>query len=45
MTISLKDAGGIFEWAETNSDLYVGIDKDDVDFIREELLPLFKFGD
>ena len=45
LTISLRDAADLFEWAETDSDLYVGIDRDDVDYIREELLPLFKFGD
>ena len=45
LTISLKDAADFFEWAETDSDLYVGIDREDVDYIREELLPLFSFGD
>ena len=35
----------LFEWAQADEDLYVGIDREDVDYIREELLPLFSFGD
>ena len=45
LTISLKDAADIFELAATEEGLNVGIDSSDVDFIVDELLPLFKFGD
>ena len=49
LTLSLrdvKDAADFFDWAYSSDEgLYVGIDRDDVNYIRDELLPLFSFGD
>ena len=45
LTISLRDAADIFERAATDHRLYDDIDRDDVDHIRNELLPLFSFED
>ena len=44
LTISLRDTADLFEWAETDEDLYFGIDRDDLDYLRAELLSLFSFG-
>ena len=45
LTISLRDAVDVLELAGTDKGLYAGIDPQDVDYIRDELLPLFSFGD
>ncbi len=42
----VEDAAGFFDWvSSTDEGLYVGIDRDDVNYIRDELLPLFSFRD
>ena len=45
LELSLKDADYYFEWAVTDKDLYVGIDRDDVEHIRNEILLLLSFDD
>lgn len=49
LTLSLRDvrdAADFFDWAYSSDEgLYVGIDREDVNYIRDELLPLFSFGD
>ena len=45
LELSLKDAPDLFDFAASDDGPFVGIDKNDVDYIRRELLPLFSFGD
>ena len=49
LKLSLEDAreaADFFDWAYSSDEgLYIGIDKEDVNYIRDELLPLFSFGD
>ena len=45
LPLSLRDAADIFDWAGSDEGVYVGIDRKDVDYICDELLPLFSFGD
>ena len=42
--LCLNDAADFFDWANPDIDVYVGIDKGDLDNIRDYLLPLFSFG-
>ncbi len=45
LQLSLKDAADILDFPATDDDLFIGIEKDDLDYIRKELLPLFSLGD
>ena len=42
----VKDAADFFDWAYSpDKGLSIGIDQDKLNYIRDELLPLFSFGD